>query len=211
MADPFPSISSLVPHLREDDFDSWQSLFDRFHTGMLSKARRLLKSSELQMTIDPDDLIQETFKKAWLGFGSFRGENTAQLAKWLLTILKNTFLNHCRSKPSFDQRASNLPDWEILCDPGETPAETLDSLEQEARLHACIAELSPDDQQLLSLKNFEGLTYREIADQLESTASTVCGMHSRAMHRLSKLIRSESYCLVIRKKLEPPASEEKPE
>lgn len=196
MSEPFPSISSLVPHLRDDDYESWQRLFERFRTGMLSKARRLLRSSKLKKSLDPEDLVQDAFQKAWLGFSSFRGENTAQFAKWLLTILRNTFLNHCRSKNKTEKDGADL---EQVAGTDETPSEKLAVLEQEARLHACIAELSPDEQRLLAMKNFEGLTFREIAEQLNSKASTVCGMHSRAMQRLSKLMQSESYYLVIRK------------
>ena len=199
MSEPFPSISSLVPHLRDDDFDSWQQLFDRFRTGLISKARRLLKSSNVRKTVDPEDLVQDAFQKAWMGFASFRGENTAQLAKWLLTILRNTFLNHCRAKQKAENEKVNGADLEQVSDHDETPSEKLALIEQEARLHACIAELSPEDQRILAMKNFEGLTFREIADQLNSKASTVCGIHGRAMKRLSKLMQSESYCLVIRK------------
>lgn len=200
MPEPFPSISSLVPYLRDDDFDSWQKLFDRFRTGMISKARRLLQSSNVRKTVEPEDLVQEVFQKAWMSFGSFRGENTAQLAKWLLTIMRNTFLNHCRGKQKLENQKSTGADLEQVSDHDETPSEKLALIEQEARLHACIAELSPEDQQILAMKNFEGLTFREIADQLNSKASTVCGMHSRAMKRLSQLMQSESYYLVIRKK-----------
>ena len=159
----------------------------------------MLRTSQMQNLVCAEDLVQETFQKAWQNFHSFRGNTTAQFAKWLLTIHRNNFLAHCRKHEN-----ENHGDWDTVLAFDDTPLGKLISIEQEAKLHACIAELDKKDQQILTMRHFEGLTYREIATQLNSQASTVCGIHKRALAALSKLMQAESYSHSIEQPTEEP-------
>ena len=96
MAEDFPPITTLIPDLKEGDENSWTSLVELFTPGLAGKAHVLLRSSKLSAKLTPDDLLSETFAKAWKHHRLIRGQSTFQVAKWLLTIMTNSFRDHYR-------------------------------------------------------------------------------------------------------------------
>ena len=79
------TISAIIPDVKVGDRDSWDILVRAFRAGLLSKARRLLSSSNLQRRFSPEDLVNETLAKCWQKSDQIQGVTTAQVAKWLLT------------------------------------------------------------------------------------------------------------------------------
>ena len=139
MADAFPSISFLIPELSTGNEPAWNELFNKFREGLAGKARQLLRRNKLEKRFSPDDLVQETYIKAWNRHATFMGQTTSQFASWILTIMKNTFRDWYRS---FDE-ADSLTTWFDFPDRADTPSVVLMSHERESALLACLAELSP--------------------------------------------------------------------
>lgn len=177
MSDIFPSISALIPELKSGDQDAWNRLCDKFQTGLSSKTRYLFRSRMLTKKFSPDDLVQETFLKAWKRHASFRGETTSQFAQWMLTILRNTFADWCRDLP----RELTVGTWVEFGVDEDTPSSVSISLEQEGELHACLAELDSKYQVVLMLRHFEGLKFSEIAERLELNINTVASLYRRGL------------------------------
>ena len=96
MAQDFPPITTLIPDLKEGDETSWTSLVELFTPGLEGKAHVLLRNSKLNGKLAPEDLLSETFTKAWKHHRLIRGQSTFQVAKWLLTIMTNSFRDHYR-------------------------------------------------------------------------------------------------------------------
>ena len=69
-----------------------------------------------------------------------------------------------------------------------TPLERLQDDESREQLSVALAKLSPDERALVSLRFDEGLTFREIAEVLERSASTVKSQLSQAIARLRELL-----------------------
>src|SRR5260370_11664208 len=92
----------------------------QFEQDVLPQMRNLYPAA-LRMTrnhYDAEDLIQETFARAYSAFGQFTPDTN--LRAWLHKILANTFINSCRKKkrePSH-QLCADLPeDWRASTDP----------------------------------------------------------------------------------------------
>ncbi len=187
MAKYFPSIAILIPGLKQGDDAAWNSLCDKFRDGLISKARYLFNSVDLNEEHSPEDLVQETLLKAWKQRATFRGTTTSQLAKWMLTILRNTLRDWCRRDPP----KFNVATWFGFSDQGESPSAEFLSLEQEAELHACLAELEPRSQQVLNLRTFEGLKFSEIAEKLGLNINTVAGIYRRGILKLTEMMNQQ--------------------
>ena len=69
-----------------------------------------------------------------------------------------------------------------------TPLERLQDDESREQLSVALAKLSPDERALVSLRFDEGLTFRDIAEVLERSASTVKSQLSQAIARLRELL-----------------------
>ena len=98
MSERFPSISVLIPQLKSGNESAWNNLCDKFRTALVCKTRFLIENSRIQKDYSPDDLVQETFLKAWKQHAAFRGETTPQLVKWMITILRHTFYDWCKAR-----------------------------------------------------------------------------------------------------------------
>lgn len=122
-----------------------------------------------------DDLVQETFLRAWRHLGSYRG--SSRFSTWLHRLAVNTALmdlRAARSRPGHD--ADDDGDWQIPVH--EDPARGLD-------LERAVASLPPRARAVLVLHDIEGWEHREIAAVLDMAVGT-----SKAqLHRARQLLR----------------------
>ncbi|MAT40440.1 MAG: RNA polymerase subunit sigma [Ectothiorhodospiraceae bacterium] len=150
----------------------------------------------LRMTSDPDDandLLQETYLKAYRFFDKFeRGTNCKA---WLFRIMKNSFINIYR-------RVSKEPDKVDYDDVEEfyhsIRAESTDPNDLEERLFSnlldddvshALEDLPEDFRTVVILCDIEGFTYEEIAEFVECPIGTV---RSR-LHRGRKMLRAKLF------------------
>src|SRR6478752_2125677 len=108
----------------------------------------------LRLTGDPtqaEDLVQDTMLKAYRSWRQYRPGTNAK--GWLLTILRNTFINDYRRR----KLEPVAPDLEIV---DEKVLEAVDAL-------------PPDFREVLVLSDMEGMSYGEIAESLRIPVGTV--------------------------------------
>jgi RNA polymerase sigma-70 factor (ECF subfamily) len=150
---------------------------------------------------EAEDLVQETTLRALRGYGSFRADGPVRA--WLLTILRNLFINNYRARAraprsvSLDSIAN--PDPIVAATPPSEPGPeraTFAKLENEA-LKRAVAALPPLYRDVLVLSDLSGLTYQEISDRLDLPIGTVRSRLSRARERVRRALfawRPEAHC-----------------
>ena len=136
---------------------------------------------------DAEDLVQETYLKAFRAAGSF--EPGTNLRAWLFTILHNSARNRARDRAregltvdtDVAERAS---DFAVLDRGGETPETLLmrDTLGPE--LQAAVDALPDAFRQAVWLRDVEEFSYAEIADMLDIPIGTVMSRISRGRRLL---------------------------
>jgi len=152
-----------------------------------------LYGGALRMTRNPadaEDLLQETFVKAYSAFHQYK--DGTNIKAWLWRILTNTYINSYRKKQRQPTQASgDLADWQMV-QPGVQPTEGLRPADVEAMLRLpdpTIAEAVralPDDFRTAVLyADVEGLSYKEIAEKMGTPVGTVMSR----LHRGRKLLR----------------------
>jgi RNA polymerase sigma-70 factor, ECF subfamily len=154
--------------------------------GMYSAAFRLTRNSS-----DAEDLIQETFLRAYRGFHQFQ-EGT-NLKAWLYRILMNTFINSYRKKQREPQTISDdeVEDWYLYSKMAERGAEpsaeasVIESLPDED-VQEALSSLPEQFRIAVLLADVEGFSYKEIADITGVPIGTVMSRLHRGRRALEK-------------------------
>ena len=137
---------------------------------------------------DAADVAQEAFLSAWRGLPNFRGE--AGFATWLYRLASNAAIDYLRKNKR--QRAeASLNDEELglnAPDPAPTPQEQAEVQSLQEAVRWGMGELSQEHRQVLDLREYQELSYEEIAQQLGVDLGTVKSRLSRARSALRKIL-----------------------
>lgn len=137
---------------------------------------------------EAEDLVQETTLRALRGFDSFRADGPVRA--WLLTILRNLFINSYRTRVRSPRPVSldalENPDPVVPTQPGPE-RQVFSRLENEA-LSRAVANLPSDYREVLILSDMRGFSYQEISEQLDVPIGTVRSRLSRARNRVRRAL-----------------------
>ena len=162
-----------------------------FREQLYKTAVRLTRSAE-----DAEDLLQETYLKAYRHYQSFRpGTN---LKAWLFKILKNTFINDYRRRKQAPAQV-DFADFEetfesALATPAgmtaRTPEEELLESTLDGEVRRALAALPHNYKVVVLLADIEGYAYKEIADILAIPVGTVMSRLYRGRRLLERSLLS---------------------
>ncbi|HEV8254250.1 MAG TPA: RNA polymerase sigma factor [Vicinamibacteria bacterium] len=161
-----PTDEQLVEAFQNGDAAAFDTLLGRWDLKIRGAIYRLVGPHE-----DVRDLCQETFLKAYRGLGGFKKE--ARFSSWLYQIAVNV----CRDRQRRRRGRTLVSLDELEANEARVPsASALDLVEGRdlSRLVAAAVEALPADQrEVIVLKEYQGLTFLEIADTLDLPISTV--------------------------------------
>jgi RNA polymerase sigma-70 factor (ECF subfamily) len=176
--------NDIMQRVVSRDGDALAELYDLYAARVFGLCLRILNENQLA-----EDTLQEVFLRVWQRAQLFE-QSRGTVNAWVMGIARNTCIDQLRriqTRPQAADQATGedaLPFEETLADPG-TDVPGLAAASERARLvQQALAGLPAEQQQVIRLSYFKGLTRREIARQLNWPEGTV---HTRARLALQNL------------------------
>ncbi|OFT82390.1 sigma-70 family RNA polymerase sigma factor [Corynebacterium sp. HMSC29G08] len=161
-----------------------------------------LYGGALRMTRNPqdaEDLVQETYLKAYNAFDSFKpGTN---LKAWLYRIMANTYINNYRKmkRRPLETSAEDVTDSQLYTSSSHDST-GLESAEVEAlkmmpnsRISDALNSLNEDYRMVVYYADIEGLAYKEIAEVMEIPLGTVMSRLHRGRKQLREMLKDVAH------------------
>jgi RNA polymerase sigma-70 factor (ECF subfamily) len=178
------TLISLVARAHEDALGE---LYDRYSRLVFSLALNLVgdHASAEEVTLD-------VFTRIWEKAGTYRSEQ-AKVSTWLTSITRYRSIDILRRHSARPEQLSVA--WAELSPDSmpsaNGPEQATELALQRQRVRAAVAELPPDQKQVLALAYFKGYTHREIAEVLDQPLGTVKTRIRLAMRKLRDMLQEE--------------------
>ena len=147
---------------------------------------------------EAEDLVQETCLRALRAIGGLRADGSVK--SWLFTILRNIWLNQLRQRrtaPALveldaDENGANEP-----ADSAQDPLIGYVNRVERQQVRAAIQQLPLDFREIILLREYEELSYQEIAALLDCPLGTVMSRLARARSKLRDLLSVDLMALRV--------------
>jgi RNA polymerase sigma-70 factor (ECF subfamily) len=189
-AAPEPSDVELVSEVRSGQEDAFEELFRRHRRRVALIASRFFRRRE-----QIEEVVQESFAKAFFALGEFSNRQAESFGAWLARIAFNVCYDELRRlKRRPESSLSELDEddaaWLKERTRSSTDARTVESEAVSRELAAkLLARLSPEDRLVLVMLDVEGLSTAEIAEVMGWSVSKVKVRAHRARAHLRRVLR----------------------
>jgi RNA polymerase sigma-70 factor, ECF subfamily len=178
--------TNLMRRVAGRDGEALAELYDLYASRVFGVCVRILSETQLA-----EDILQEVFVRVWERAHLFE-QSRGSVSAWLMGITRNLCIDQLRRRQARPQAAEQppgdnpdaVPFEETLTDPQPEVPDQAAANERAALVRKALAALSPEQQQVIELSYFRGLTRREIAKTLKWPEGTV---HTRARLALQNL------------------------
>jgi RNA polymerase sigma-70 factor (ECF subfamily) len=175
----------LAARAREGDMAAFETLVRRYRNDVYALCYYFTRNRE-----DAWDLSQEVFIKAHRALPGFRGD--AGFKTWVLRIAANQSKDHLKKR-----RLQTTPfedTWESAAtEAGQTPAETMEAKEIGAAIDAAVSRLPLKHRTAFMLREYEGLSYQEMAEVMHCSVGTVMSRLFHARKRLQQMLGPQGF------------------
>ena len=175
----------LVLRVQHGDKRAFDVLVLKYQQRIASVVSRYLRDQD-----EVADVTQEAFIKAYRALANFRGD--AQFYTWLFRIAINTAKNHLVAKsrrpPNTDKDISDgeFSENSVVLETEDQPETLLARDQLQTVILAAVEDLQEDLRTALMLREFDGLSYEEIAEIMACPVGTVRSRIFRARETIEK-------------------------
>ncbi|HWL38243.1 MAG TPA: sigma-70 family RNA polymerase sigma factor [Frankiaceae bacterium] len=172
----------MLDAARRGDPAGIEAVYRRYAPAVLAWFRARLGDGHLA-----EDLTGDAFVAVIAALPRYTGGPEA-FAGWLFTLVRRDFVDHLRRTARRPETPVSEPQT------GETVRDTADEVVERAesdRVRAALAQLSPDQQEVLVLRVVAGLTTPEVAEATGRTVGAVKALQHRGLDSLGRLLGKE--------------------
>jgi RNA polymerase sigma-70 factor (ECF subfamily) len=195
--------ASLISKAVAGDLPAVQKLLLRHRKRLVAYVQSHFPD-ELRNTLDPQDIVQDTWLRAIRSLSEFKHSTSDPVYRWLVTIARNVIADQLRYVRRLkrkgmrvqtnrgDENRSVVRLLEELALYQRTPSKSAASRELMAALDSAIERLPPDQGQALRLRYLARLDITDIAKKMNRTAGSISMLCNRALKSLRGEMRSMS-------------------
>ena len=187
--------TKLLSKARNGDMNALAELLESFREN-LKRLARVRRNASLRRKLDTSDVVQEINIQVFGDFHAFRGKTISEFVKWIYEILrtkKAAAVRHFDTKKRnvnreqefyFDTNKANELVEHAFTDESIQPVDRLIQLEKAVSMFEALHQLPELQQTVVVGHFFEGMSTREIAEQLGKTENAVRKTWTRALTNL---------------------------
>jgi RNA polymerase sigma factor (sigma-70 family) len=183
----------LIRSYLSGNHSSLQTLIERHQSRLYSYIFLMVKDKQLA-----DDVFQDTYVKVinTLKLGNYKEEG--KFIQWVMRIAHNLIIDHFRKSKKIPYVESNNSDYDIFdtirfTDPSIEEQMVINQIHHDVRN---LIELLPDEQkEVIRLRCYAGLSFKEIAEHTEVSINTALGRMRYALINLRKIIEEKNIIL----------------
>jgi len=181
--------AELISASQKGDHDAFGSLMRLYKDRVFNTSLRFVGNWAIA-----EELTQDIFISVYRNIAGFKGES--KFSTWLYRVT----VNHAKNRIGYLSRKGYFKSDELSDNTGgdgewalsgrvSNPGEYAEDKELIGILMECFQKLSDKDRRIITLKDFEGLNYDEIAEVLNINLGTVKSRLSRARERLKEMMK----------------------
>ncbi|MDW8148547.1 MAG: sigma-70 family RNA polymerase sigma factor [Roseiflexaceae bacterium] len=178
----------LIARIARRDSSALEQLYDRYARIVYATALRILSNTELA-----EDIVQETFWRVWRRSTSFT-VGRGQVAGWIFGIAHNLCIDELRRQRSRPVTVQSEQDEQTILEQPDLQGDVVNAaIERERRriILQALAQIPPEQREVLELAYFGGLSQSEIAQRLNSPIGTVKTRTRLALQKMRDLLHNQ--------------------
>ncbi len=186
----------LIASYQQGNEAALAHLIQRYEKELFSFIYYKIQDEELA-----NDVFQDTFMKIIIILKEGRYADEGKFILWAKRIAHNLIIDHFRSKAkrqkisesTFDNEEFSI--FDIISDPAENIEDHLITEQIKRDLHAMLAFLPESQQEVIRLRYFDGLSFKEIAEQTSTSINTTLGRVRYALINLRRIMEENRIIL----------------
>lgn len=187
------SDQELVNRFLEGDQDSLEVLIKRHKNRVYTYIVLIVKNHALA-----EDIFQETFIKVIKSLQEGKYKDNGKFISWVMRIAHNLIIDHFRKEKQMSMVSNDDSEFSVFNSKkfAEETVEDMLVFNQICNdVRSLIDELPDDQKQVVLLRHYGGLSFKEIADQTNVSINTALGRMRYALINLRKIINEKNIIL----------------
>ncbi len=175
--------------------EAFDQLIERHKNRVFSYIFHSVKNSELA-----DDIFQETFVKAIMTIRQKRYVENGKFSAWITRIAHNLIIDHFRQEKSENLQSTDASEVDILNRKElseSTIEDNLISTQIEVDVHRLIDALPDNQREVLLMRYYRNMSFREIADATQVSINTALGRMRYAILNMRRMAEENKIILTV--------------
>ena len=183
----------LLNHYLSGDRSAMSQLIERHSRRVRDYINMMVKDRDLA-----DDIFQETFIKAVRVIDEGRYTDNGKFLSWILRIAHNQVIDYFRAQRQDKSVSESEAGYDMLGTlrfAERTVEDSMVSEQIERDVRALIELLPPEQREVVMMRYFSGLSFKEIAEQTDVSINTALGRMRYALINLRRMIKEKNLIL----------------
>ena len=183
----------LLKHYLSGDRNAISKLIERHSRRVRDYINMLVKDRDVA-----EDIFQETFIKVVLLIDEGRYTDNGKFLSWVLRIAHNQVIDHFRARRQDKSVSESEAGYDVLGSlrfAERTVEDEMVGAQIERDVRALVELLPPEQREVVLMRYFSGLSFKEIAEHTDVSINTALGRMRYALINLRKLIKEKNMVL----------------